>query len=201
MTPGDRNNGGPMQDEYVRTIEIREVAPCFTKPGRIRVEAQTIPEGGEPLRDLLPVLLLRYPGSVAKLDEKDLTLTLNIHDRVMGIFPSGTIGMQNTKDEEEAEQILEEIRTALNEAYKVLISEGGPSREVIGRRLNLGRLSTFQVMKCLPNRIRCRKCGEPSCSSFALKLRSGEADMGACEVLKENGFEDQRNRLEALLNG
>ncbi len=190
-----------MQDEYVKTIEIRELAPCFTVPDRIRLEAQTIPEGGEPLRDLLPVLLLRYPPSVAKLDEGDQALTLNMFDRHIGIFPSGTIGMQNTRDEEEAMEILEEIRTMLNEAYKVLISADRPSPEAIRKRMNLGRVSISQIMKCLPNRIRCRKCGEPSCSAFAFRLQSGEADMGACEVLEEKEFEDKRKKLEALFMG
>jgi ArsR family metal-binding transcriptional regulator len=189
------------EKDYVKQIQITEIAPCFTKPGRIRVEARTVPEGGEPLLDLLPIILLKYPPSVVKMDERDPMLNLRMYDRTIGIFPSGVIGMQNTRDEAEAGRILEEIRRMLNEAYRDLVKNGRPSPERIEKRLRLNRISTFKIMKCLPNKTHCHRCGEPSCSAFALKLRSGQAAVNDCEPLTDVEFQDKREELLNLIGG
>ena len=178
-----------LEEEYVREIEINEIAPCFTKPGRIRVEAQTVPKGGEPLADLLPLMLLRFPPGAAKLDERDKILTLRMHDRMIGIFASGIIGMQNTKDQDEAKVILEEIRGMLNQSYSHFFEKGGPSKDALHKRRNIEKRSTYQIMRSLPNLTHCRKCGEVSCSSFAFKLRSGEVNLAECEVLKDKRYD------------
>ena len=189
-----------MKEDFVKEIEIIEILPCITEPGRIRLEAQVIAEGGEPLADLIPSLFLKYPPSVAKYEERDNTLTLRMYNRAIAIFPDGTIGMQNTKDENEARQILEEIRGVLNEAY-LDVEKGKPSRDAIRRRMDMSRLSSFQIMRCLPNITHCHKCGEKSCTAFAFKLLRGEEKLQSCVMLRDKKYDSKREKLEKMLGG
>jgi len=188
-----------MKEEFVEEIEIKEIKPCWTAPGRIFVEAKAKLEGENPLSDLIPILFLKYPLRVVVFNDQKNTLSLRMYDRGIGIFPSGTITMQNTKDEEEARQILEEIREVLNEAHTYLIEKGRPAEDVVRKRIDISKLSTSNIVKYLPNVTHCRKCGLPTCKAFAFKLLRGEKELKDCVVLKEREYNSMRKNLETIL--
>jgi len=188
-----------MKEGFVEEIEIKEIKPCWTAPGRIFVEAKAKLEGENPLSDLIPILFLKYPLRVAVFNDQKNTLSLRMHDRGIGIFPSGTITMQNTKDEGKARQILEEIRGILNEAHTYLIEKGRPSEDVVRKRIDISKLSTSSIVKYLPNVTHCRKCGLPTCKAFVFKLLRGKKDLKDCVVLKEKEYGSNRKNLGTIL--
>jgi ArsR family metal-binding transcriptional regulator len=54
------------------------------------------------------------------------------------------------------------------------------------------------IFKLLPN-TNCKKCGEPTCYTFALKLATSQKNLADCPPLAEPQFADQRAGLEAIL--
>ena len=190
-----------MKEDFVKEIEITDIKPCWTEPGkgRIFVEARTNLEGDNPLGDIIPILFLKYPPGVTVYSDQKNTLTLRLYNRGIGIFPSGTITMQNTKDEEEAKEILEEMRSVLNEAYVYLIEKGRVSEDLIRKRRDISKLSLFDITKYLPNIINCGECGEPTCTAFAFKLLGGEVELKDCEILREKEYDSERKKLETML--
>lgn len=185
----------------MKEIEITDIKPCWTEPGkgRIFVEARTKQKGEKPLEDIIPVLFLKYPAGGTLYNYQKNALTLRLHNRGVGIFPSGTITMQNTKDEEEAKGILEEIRGDLNEAYAYLIEKGRPSEDLIRKKKDVCKLSPFDIKKYFPNIADCNECGEANCLAFAFKLLSGELELKDCVMLKEKKYHPRREKLERML--
>ena len=190
-----------MKEEFVKEIEITDIKPCWTEPGkgRIFVEAKTNLEGENPLSDLIPVIFLKYPPGLTVYNDEKNTLTLRLYNRGIGIFPSGIVTMQNTKDKEEAKEILEEIKGVLNEAHSYLIKKGRVSDDLIRRRMDISKLSPFDLTKYLPNIAGCSACGEPTCTSFAFKLLNGEVKLDDCTVLKEREHHRKKKKLERIL--
>ncbi|NPB09823.1 MAG: hypothetical protein GXO17_05655 [Thermodesulfobacteria bacterium] len=58
----------------------------------------------------------------------------------------------------------------------------------------------LEIYKLLPQ-TNCGQCGEATCLAFAAKLSTGEADLSACPVLKEEKFAEAGKKLSALLEG
>lgn len=57
----------------------------------------------------------------------------------------------------------------------------------------------MDVYKNLPQ-TNCKKCGEDSCMSFAMKLLKGDSDLSKCTPLEEEGFKEKKGRLDEFLS-
>ena len=57
----------------------------------------------------------------------------------------------------------------------------------------------MDVYKNLPQ-TNCKKCGEDSCMSFAMKLLKGDGDLSKCTPLEEECFKEKKGRLEEFLS-
>ena len=82
------------------------------------------------------------------------------------------------KNESEAREVLENLRSTINEAIKKGVAP--PPREKV-------RVELMEIYKYLPQ-TNCRKCGEQSCYSFAIKLMAGQVSLDKCTPLKEPGI-------------
>jgi ArsR family metal-binding transcriptional regulator len=92
------------------------------------------------------------------------------------------------KNENQAREVLENLRTIINEAIKKGVAPA--PREKI-------RVELMELYKYLPQ-INCRQCGEQGCYSFAIKLISGEASLDMCTPLKEPKYATNQEHLQVL---
>ncbi len=58
-------------------------------------------------------------------------------------------------------------------------------------------VSLMEAYKKLPG-TNCRKCGENSCMSFAMKLLRGEVGLSKCTPLKDPKFREKKKELEKI---
>jgi len=161
----------------VNKFEINQVLPCLVTPGYIRFFAQADHEIGE----VIPIIFLKFPPGRTTYLEDENTLQLRLFNRMITFYPSGKIAVTNTKDREEAEEILERIKLIINEAYKDYLKHEKPNnKEIVAAK----KISWTDVYAYLP-KTNCGKCGYPVCSAFAVSLLQGEIKLSDCAPLKE----------------
>jgi ArsR family metal-binding transcriptional regulator len=163
----------------VNSVSIKKILPCLATKGRIRLSMQldSSLDG-----DVIPTLVSKFPpGKVNFLKHKKI-LTLSDYDRIITFYPSGKITMNNTRDKEEAVEIISGYMGKINESY--VESQSGVH---VGEDLfqNLSKIGPIAIYNCLP-RTNCEKCGEATCLAFAIKLLSGDSKIDQCSPLSES---------------
>jgi len=93
------------------------------------------------------------------------------------------------KNESEAKEVLENLRTTINEAIKKGVTP--PPREKI-------KVEIMDIYKYLPQ-TNCGKCGEQGCFSFAIRLMAGEITLDRCTPLKEPRYTANQEHLQVLI--
>jgi len=96
--------------------------------------------------------------------------------------------MRMVKNEDEAREELENLRSIINEA----ISKGvvPAPRE----KINVGLMDIY---KYLPQ-TNCGKCGEQGCYSFAIKFMAGQVTLEKCTPLKEPKYAYNEEQMQFL---
>jgi len=107
------------------------------------------------------------------------SLTLRYHDRLITLY-SREILINIVKDAEEAGEILEWLRGAINDTWE--------KREQIEPSFgSKQRMDLIGVLKLLP-RTNCGQCGAPTCMVFAQQVAEGKRDLAECpEMAPEQG--------------
>jgi len=94
-------------------------------------------------------------------------------------------------DEAEARQVVEGVARLVNETWA--------RRDRIEPSFKRGtEVTALQVFRCLP-RTNCRRCGEPTCLSFAARVASGLAGPEDCPPLAEPERQQAAAELRRLL--
>lgn len=171
----------------INDFEIKQVLPCFTTPGYIRFIAQADHEIG----GVIPIIFLKFPPGKTTYIREENTLMLRVFNRMITLYPSGKVAVTNTRDEEEAKEILEKIKKIINDAYNDYLKNGKPKESDIEAA---EKLSWTDIYAYLP-KTNCGKCGYQVCSAFAASLIQGETKLSKCTPLKEPA---NSNNLEAL---
>jgi len=177
--------------EYVKNIEIVEVLPCITTPGYIRF----IAKADRRLDELIPIICLMFPPGRVTYLKSENKLTLKVWNRLVTLHSDGTIAVTNTKDLEEAKEILNRIKKIIFEAYDEYLRKGKPSEEEISR---ISRISWLDIYQHLP-KLNCGKCGYQVCSAFASSLLNGDVKLSACFPLKEPQYQQNLRKLKQIL--
>jgi ArsR family metal-binding transcriptional regulator len=99
------------------------------------------------------------------------SLTLRYQDRLITLYPRKIL-INIVKDPEEAAEILEWLRQAINDTWEGR-AQIQPSLGVT-RRLDL-----LGTLKLLP-KTNCRRCGEPTCMVFAKEVTDGKRELTEC---------------------
>jgi len=175
----------------VNSFEVKEILPCFTTPGYIRFVAQADHELGE----VIPIIFLRYPPGKTTYTGKENTLTLRLFNRMITLFPSGKIGVTNTKDVNEAHEVLQKIKEIINEAYSEYIKFGKPNPGDIEAAR---KISWIDLYNCLPQ-TNCGECGYQTCSALALSVLQGEAKLSQCTPMREPKYLMNLEKLRKTL--
>lgn len=106
-------------------------------------------------------------------------------------FHSYEIGVSNVEDRDAAIQELKGLVHLVNRTWERR-GEITPDYKMRQRPTVMG------VFKLLPG-TNCRRCGQPNCWGFALRLVAGQLELAACTPLYEPAHAENLAALEALL--
>ena len=101
------------------------------------------------------------------------------------------IDAANLADRDEATKVIEGLIKLVNRTWEKR-DQITPSTRTRQRPTPMG------VYNLLP-KTNCRQCGEPTCWTFALKLISGQKNLGDCPPLLEPAFAPQLANLQDML--
>jgi len=175
----------------VTRFEIKETMPCFTTHGYIRFVAQADSQ----LDKVIEIIFLKSPPGIVTYAQQENAVTLRILNRLITIFSSGKIGVTNTKDLNEAHEILDKVKDIINEAYADYLKFGKPKPEDIEA---VRKMSWIEIYKCLPQ-TNCQKCGYQTCSALAMTVLQGGAKLAQCTPLKDLKYHANLARLRKTL--
>ena len=103
-------------------------------------------------------------------------LTLHVHGKLISLHPR-EIYVNALNNEEEAEKILGWLKKEINEAWE--------KREEIQPTFDAPPAPQWlQILKLLP-KTNCGKCGEPTCTVFALRAAEGVKGAEDCPELRD----------------
>jgi len=167
----------------VEIAEVRQLIPCIADPSRFRIIARLHPPLGGALEHLEAVFpRARYSPRIGALivRRKDVLITL---------YASGNVTMTMIRGEEEARDLLEELRRRINEAIENGITPIPRERSSV---------DPLDVNKYLPH-TDCKSCGEQSCYAFAIRLVAGERSLDLCAPLEEDKYSINLEHLKSLM--
>jgi ArsR family metal-binding transcriptional regulator len=167
------------------SYKITRVLPCLADPEKIRVIAEI---SGE-IHEAFPYLNATLKGCI--YNHPALTLTIK-KDGKLFTLRAHHITLAKIEDESEAEEILIWLKNLINETYE--------KRDRIEPDFSKGAdLKALDIFKLLPG-TNCRKCSEPSCLAFAVKLVGRDIEITKCDPLFSEKYHEKRNVLLDLLH-
>jgi ArsR family metal-binding transcriptional regulator len=174
-------NGIKLSDlEMIDVAEVSQLLPCPGDLSRFRITAKITP----PLEDGIRLLEPVFPRS--RYSERMRAMIIQMQSTMVTMYSSGNVSMTMLKAEEEANAVLEELKSTVNYA----ISAGGKG----GRP----RADPMDINRHLAH-TNCGECGEKSCYYFAIKLANGDATIDRCRPLQEPRYSSNRERLKVLM--
>ena len=167
----------------VEIVEVRQLLPCIADTTKFRIIARISPPLGGALKLLEPL----FPR--ARYSEKIGALIIQKGNMLITIYGTGNITMTMIKSEQEAKDLLDELKKTINEA----ISKGVTPvpREKV-------KVDHAEIYQYLP-KTDCRICGEQSCYSFAIRLVGRETTLDKCTPLLDAKYRTNLEHIRALL--
>jgi ArsR family metal-binding transcriptional regulator len=181
-----------VEGALVKKVTIKQIKPCIVAENMIRVLMQLDSE----IRDIIPLLITRYPPGKVNFIENKGIITLNIQNRLVTLYPSGKISMNKTIDKEDAIEAVTKIMKVINEVFIELNNENGLDYSKIKEKLS--KIGPLALYNCLP-KTNCEKCGEVTCMAFAIKLLSGDTKLDKCKPLMDSEHTKDVSCLRELL--
>jgi len=178
----NQKNTDLSQAKSIEITEVRQLLPCIADPSKFRVIANMAP----PLEGILKVLEPLFPRG--RYSDKISALIMQKGEIITTVYGTGKVTMTMIKNEGEAREVLENLRSTVNEA---IVKGVAPApREKV-------RVEPMELYKYLPQ-TNCGKCDEQSCYTFAIKLMSGETSLDKCTPLKEPRYATNQEHLQVL---
>jgi ArsR family metal-binding transcriptional regulator len=167
----------------IEVVEIRQLLPCIADPNKYRVIARMDP----PLEGALKVLEPLFPR--ARYSEKLGILIIQRGNILITAYSTGNITMTMITGDDEAGQILEDIKNTINSAIE---------KGITPVKLEKVKVDHSHIYKYLP-KTNCHICGEQSCYSFAIRLVGKETTLDKCTPLLEQKYAVNLEHLRALM--
>jgi ArsR family metal-binding transcriptional regulator len=169
----------------LQSYSITRVLPCLADPEKIRVIAEI---SGE-IHEVFPYLNATLKGCI--YNHPALTLTIKKDGKLFTLH-AHHITLAKIEDEKEAEGILEWLKNLINETFE--------KRDRIEPNYSKGAdLKALDIFKLLPG-TNCKKCGEPACLAFAVRLVGQEIEITKCIPLFSEEYLEKRKVLFELLH-
>jgi ArsR family metal-binding transcriptional regulator len=167
------------------TVHLQLICPpCL--PGAEKWSAKATLE--DDIGQVLPYLNAGLKGAVYNHAASVLIMEMGRHK--VAVRPR-EIAISNLPDREAAATEMQRVVDLINRTWE--------------RRADLTpdfrthqRPTPMAVFKLLPQ-TNCRKCGEPTCFAFALKVLASEKAVADCPPLLDPTYADQRAALQALV--
>jgi ArsR family metal-binding transcriptional regulator len=140
------------------------------------------------ISEVLPLLNATLPGAVYHHAARALTWKKAGHHIA---FHALEIGTSNVEDRDAAERELRSLVDMVNRTWD-------RRQEIAADFERHQRPTPMDVYRLLPQ-TNCRRCGDSTCFTFALKLSTSQVDLRACPVLSEGEFAPRREALVAIL--
>jgi len=167
----------------IEIAEVRQLLPCIADKTKFRIIARAEPSLGGALKLMEPL----FPR--ARYSEKIGALIIQKGNILITAYSTGNITMTMISGENEAKQILEELKRTINEAIAKGVTP--VSREKI-------KVDHSEIYEYLP-KTNCKICGEQSCYTFAIRLMGRETTLDKCTPLLEPKYATNLEHLMALL--
>src|SRR5512139_2785667 len=168
----------------LHSYKITRVLPCSADPEKIRVIAEI---SGE-IHEVFPYLNAVLKGCI--YNHPALTLTIKKDGKLFTLH-AHHITLAKIEDEKEAEEILGWLRDLINETCE--------KRERIEPNYSMAaELKALDIFKLLPG-TNCKRCGEPTCLAFAVKLAGRDAEIKKCDPLFSEKYQGKQKVLAELL--
>ncbi len=158
--------------------------PC--EPGAERFAAKA--HVAVDISEVLPLLNATLRGAVYHRPANALTWRKGGHNIAFHAFEVGT---SNVEDRDSAAQELKGLVDLVNRTWERR-AEITPDYEIHQRP------TPMAVYGLLP-RTNCRRCGEATCFTFALKLTSSQVPLERCPVVFEAEYAPRLAELQAIL--
>jgi ArsR family metal-binding transcriptional regulator len=166
------------------SYKITRVLPCLADPEKIRVIAEI---SGE-IHEAFPYLNATLKGCI--YNHPALTLTIKKDGKLLTLH-ARHITLAKIEDEKEAEEILGWLKDLINETYA--------KRDRIEPNYSKGEeLKALDIFKLLPG-TNCKRCGEPSCLAFAVKVVGRDIEITKCDPLFSEKYQEKQKVLVELL--
>jgi ArsR family metal-binding transcriptional regulator len=169
----------------LHSYKITRTLPCLADPMKIRV----IAEVSEEIHEVFPYLNAVLKGCIYNHPANTLTIR---KDQKLITLHALHITLAKIEDEKEAEELLRGLKDLINGTYE--------KRDQIEPNYSMAaELKALDIFKLLPG-TNCKKCGEPTCLAFAVKLVVREIDIGRCGPLFSEEYGEKRMILLELLD-
>ncbi len=167
----------------LQVVDLRQLLPCIADSSKFRIIARFEP----PLEGALKLLGPLFPR--ARYSDRIGALIIQKGNTLITIYSTGNVTMTMIKSEDEAREVLEDLKKTINEA----ISKGVTPvpREKV-------KVDHAEIYQYLP-RTDCQICGEQSCYAFAIKLVGRETEIDKCTPLIEPRYATNLEHIRTLL--
>ena len=167
---------------YTLRMVVSDCNPSSQKVNALADLSQDISEVLPYLNTILKGLQYHHDGKFLTVKRKGHVIT----------FRPRQIAVTKLEDENEAREVIEELKEIVNETYanKDRIKPTYNSRPVP---------RPLEIFKLLPG-TSCKKCGEPTCMAFAVKLVGQEIEVAKCTPLFTEEYQEKRNVMVELLH-
>lgn len=157
---------------YTRTIFRPECNPGFTS-------VHCIARLNEDVGDVLPYLNAVLGGTHFLKDPPEVMF--HHHGRIIKVG-AREIAINALRDDQEADRILEWIKTEINLAWE---KRGRITPCYTGKI----KPKLIEILQLLP-KTNCRKCGQPTCMAFAAQVMEGGRGAEQCPELSDGQHEN-----------
>ena len=138
----------------------------------------------EDITEVIPYLNSALGG--AQCTKTPPSVTFKTEGKLISVQPD-CITVNGVKDEAHARKIIDWMVREINDTWE--------NKHTITPRFEQAeRPSMIKLLGFLP-KTNCRKCGEPTCMVFAVRLADGAKDASACTELRDDSLQKMQNYL------
>jgi ArsR family metal-binding transcriptional regulator len=168
----------------LHSYKITRILPCLADPEKIRV----IAEIHDQIHEVFPYLNTILKGCIYNHPANSLTIR---KDQKLITLHALHITLAKIEDEKEAGEILEWLKGLINETYE--------KRDQIEPNYSMAaEIKALDIFKLLPG-TNCKRCGEPTCLAFAVKLVGRDIQITKCDPLFSEKYQEKKKVLLELL--
>ena len=168
----------------LRSHQITRILPCLADPEKIRVIAELPDE----IHEVFPYLNAALKGCIYNHPANTLTIR---KDQKLITLHALHITLAKIEDEKEAEEVLNWLKDLINKTYD--------KRDQIEPNYSAAaELKALDIFRLLPG-TNCKRCGDPTCLAFAVKLVGRDIEIRKCDPLFSEKYQEKQKVLVELL--